>query len=429
MRKKQLPFFAASLCVFGLILTGCGSQAQTEEEVMVSEESLDENAEQSLESGKVELTVWAEEDNFDMLGTMIESFKQKYAGQADFEITLLPQSEASTKDTLLGDIHASADIFTFPDDQLSSMLAAGALEPIPNADEISKANIAEAVEAASYQGTMCAYPMTADNGYMLYYDKDYLSEQDVETLEGILAVAEETDKKFSMEFDSGWYLYSFFGNTGLPFGINEDGVTNYCEWNSTEGAIKGTDIAESLLRLTASPAFAAQPDAEFVQGVKDGTVIAGISGVWNAVAVKEAWGEDYGAVKLPTYECAGQQVQMSSFTGYKMMGVNHYSKHRDWAFKLADWFTNEENQTLRFEERSQGPSNINAAASEEVAKVPAIQAIIQQSSYGNVQRVGNYYWDACTAFANTIMAGNPDGKPLQEIMDALVAGITASTVQ
>ena len=44
---------------------------------------------------------------------------------------------------------------------------------------------------------------------------------------------------------------------------------------------------------------------------------------------------------------------MSSFTGYKMMGVNAYSKYPEWAAKLADWLTNEENQTIRFEERNQ----------------------------------------------------------------------------
>ena len=30
-----------------------------------------------------------------------------------------------------------------------------------------------------------------------------------------------------------------------------------------------------------------------------------------------------------------------------MAGVNYYSKHKDWALKLADWMTNEENQKLR----------------------------------------------------------------------------------
>ena len=119
---------------------------------------------------------------------------------------------------------------------------------------------------------------------------------------------------------------------------------------------------------------------------------------------------------------------MSSFTGYKMMGVNYYSEHKEWACKLADWLTNEENQTIRFQQRSQGPSNINAAASDEISKDPAIAAVIDQGQYGNLQRVGNSYWDACTDFANTILNGNPEGKDWQEIMDTLVDKITASAV-
>ena len=181
--------------------------------------------------------------------------------------------------------------------------------------------------------------------------------------------------------------------------------------------------------MTSSPSFVEQSDGLFVEGAQSGEVIAGISGVWNAVAIKEAWGDDYGACKLPTYTCAGQQIQMSSFTGYKLMGVNAYSEHVEWAHKLADWITNEQNQTIRFEKRSQGPSNINAAASDAVSKVPAIAAVIEQSQYGTLQRVGNLYWNACTRFSDTIANGNPYNLPLQDIMDTLVAEITASTVQ
>nr|MDE6608880.1 extracellular solute-binding protein [Lachnospiraceae bacterium] len=130
-----------------------------------------------------------------------------------------------------------------------------------------------------------------------------------------------------------------------------------------------------------------------------------------------------------TFTCAGQQIQMSSFTGYKMLGVNAYSEHKEWALKLADWFTNEENQTLRFVDRNQGPSNKNAAASDEVKKVPAIRAVIEQSEFGKVQRVGNNYWSPCIDFGTIMAEGNPEQMDLQEIMDNLVAGITASVVQ
>lgn len=94
-------------------------------------------------------------------------------------------------------------------------------------------------------------------------------------------------------------------------------MTNYCNWNATDGAIKGVDVAQAILNITTNPAFISQPDGDFITGVQNGTVSAGISGVWNAVSVREAWGDNYGAVKLPTYTVAGQQVQMSSFTGYK----------------------------------------------------------------------------------------------------------------
>ena len=436
MKKKWMES-ALAVTLACTMFAGCGQSAQTTADgesvsadlAASGTETAADGTEAEADNGKVTLTVWAEEANFDVLQEMIDSFEQKYAGQADFDIQLAENADAETRNTLLGDVHNGADVFPLPDDQLTSMVAAGALEPVPNADEIREANLDEAVAAASVNDTLYAYPMTADNGYFLYYDKNYLTEEDVQTMDGLLAAAGAVGKKVTMDWSSGWYLYAFFGNTGLDFGVNDDGVTNYCDWNATEGSIKGTDIEEALLAIAQNPAFLSCTDTEFMEGVQDGTVVAGVSGVWNASEIKKVWGNDYGAVKLPTYTCAGQQIQMASFTGYKMMGVNAYSKHKDWALKLADWFTNEENQMLRLEERDQGPSNKNAAASEQVQAVPAIQAVIAQAQYGKLQRVGNSFWDATTEFGNLMATGSTNGTDPQEVMDTLVAGITQSTVQ
>lgn len=78
------------------------------------------------------------------------------------------------------------------------------------------------------------------------------------------------------------------------------------------------------------------------------------------------YGKNYAAAKLPTYNCNGKKVQMSTYFGYKMLGVNPYSKNKEWAHKFARYISNEENQKLRFEMRGQGPSNINAGKSDEV---------------------------------------------------------------
>lgn len=429
--KKRMLAVISAVSLSAAIFTGCGKTGADAGTAPAPSDGTDDvsDGHGSLDSGKVALKVWVEETNIPNLQKMIDSFEQEYAGQADFEITIEVSGDADTRNNVLGDIHNAADIFSMADDQLYSLIAGGALSPVADQESVRSATMPDAADAASYQGTLYAYPYTADNGYFLYYNKAYLTETDVQTLDRILDVAAENEKKLSMEFNSGWYMYSFFGNTGLDFGINEDGVTNHCDWNATEGNIKGVDIAQALLDVTAHPGFAAQPDADFVKGVQDGSCIAGISGVWNALTVQEAWGSDYGACKLPTYTCNGQQIQMASFKGYKMFGVNAYSEHVEWAHKLAEWITNEENQILRFEERSQGPANAVAAASDEVGKVPAIAAVIDQSQYGVLQRVGNSYWNACTSFGDTIAAGNPSNMPLQDLMDRLVNEITASVVQ
>ncbi len=229
----------------------------------------------------------------------------------------------------------------------------------------------------------------------------------------------------AMDWSSAWYVYAFFGNTGLNVGLNEDGLTNFCTWNSTEGPVTGVDVAQAMLDIAASPGFASRTDEEFLEGVRDGSVIAGVSGVWNAVAIQEAWGENAGAAKLPTYTCKGEQVQMASFSGCKLIGVNAYSSHPEWAARLAEWITSEENRRLRFDLRGQGPANASAANSPEVQASPAIAALLAQSEYSQLQRVGGKFWDPVAEFAGNMARGNPSGASLQAQLDRMVEGITA----
>ena len=249
MRKRTF-FQMTSLFVAAAMLPGgCGQTQGTEDVMSASTEAgtFADDPSGELPGGTVSLTVWGAEEDESLLSEMIESFKANYAGMADFDITFAAQSESSCKDTLLGDPEAGADVFAFADDQLMAMVAAGVLEKVPDADSIKAANVEGAVSAASVGDTLYAYPMTADNGYFLYYNKAYFSEEDVKTLDAMLEVAAANEKKVTMDFSSGWYLYSFFGNTGMEVGLNEDGISNYCTWNATDGKIKGTDVAEASL--------------------------------------------------------------------------------------------------------------------------------------------------------------------------------------
>lgn len=412
MKRKSSIWLPALL--LAVLLTGCQSNGL---------DALEDD--RTSDSDTVSLTVWGAEEDEELLRQIIDGFEAQYQGQADFQITYEPQSESHCMDALMADLENGADVFAFADDQLNTLVAAGALEPVENADVVKSSNLPEAVLAASVNDTLYALPLTADNGYFLYYNKQYFSEQDIASFDRMLEIAAEHEKKVSMEWSSGWYVYSLFGNTGLTVGLNDDGITNYCTWNSTEGDIKGIDVARSMQNMALHPGFISTDDAGFVDGVKNHTIIAGINGVWNAVAVEQAWGKNFGAAKLPSYSCAGQQVQMASFSGYKLIGVNAYSENWDWASKLAEWIANEENQKLRFTLRGQGPSNTNAAASEEVQNAPAITALLEQSEYSCLQRIGGNYWDPVSAFTADILSGNPSGKSLQERLDTMVEGITA----
>ena len=137
-------------------------------------------------TSKVELVVWGAEEDAELMNQIIQNFQAKYQGQADFHILFEVQGESQCKDVLIGGLEDGADVFTFADDQLNALAAAGALDPIENAGEIRSRNLSSTVEAATVNNQLYAYPLTADNGYFLYYNKQYITEEQMKTLDGIL---------------------------------------------------------------------------------------------------------------------------------------------------------------------------------------------------------------------------------------------------
>ena len=393
-----------------MCLSGCGKEAV---------------ATSGTVSESVDLTVWGAEEDRGLLSEIAESFKTEYGSMADFNITFKAQSESDCKDALLDDPQAGADVFAFADDQLGSLAAAGVLMPIENAEQVRSENLSQAVTAASVNNVLYAYPVTSDNGYFLYYNKAYLTDEDVQRLDTILNIADRRGKYFTMDWSSAWYVYSFFGGTGMTVGLNEDGVTNYCTWNRTDGDINGVDVLGAMTDIAEHRSFLNSNDSGFLEGAENGSVIAGISGAWNSAKLGSIWGDDLGAAKLPTYTCGGKQVQMSSFWGSKLIGVNAYSKEHEWAEKLAEWIANEKNQTLRFEMRGQIPSNINAAKSDSVMNSPVAAAVMAQAEYSQLQRVGERFWKPPVEVAMCIDADNPPGADFQRMLDVMVNKITA----
>lgn len=133
MGKRICGLFLGLLCI--VVFMGCGRTKETHSE--------------NTEPQKVELVVWGAEEDTELMGQIIQSFQANYQGQADFEIAFEIQGESQCKDALLGGLEDGADVFAFADDQLNALAAAGALDPIENADEIRDRNLSSTIEAAS----------------------------------------------------------------------------------------------------------------------------------------------------------------------------------------------------------------------------------------------------------------------------------------
>lgn len=403
--------------VVAMLLTGCGGGA---EKGQTSGSAFDFSTASGNASKELVVSVGDEAD-VEVLNQIVSDFKKE---NSDFPYTVKTEiiRESEAADKVLSNVNSAPDIFTFADDQLNALTASGILHPIDDSS-VKSDNLDAAVDAASIDGKLYAYPMTADNGYFLYYNKKYFKDSDLKTMDGILKAASSKGKKVTMDIGAGWYLYSFFGNTGLKLTLADDGLTNKCNWNSTKNKIKGIDVTNAISSILKNPGFEAGGDDVLKAGAADGSVVAGVSGVWLSSDLQKAWGDNLAACKLPTYTVDGKQVQMASYAGYKMVGVNSFSAKADWANKFAAYMTNEKSQTLRFEKRGQGPSNKKAAETDEVKASPGIQALLAQSEYASLQRVGQKYWNATTAFGSDLTSG---ATITQKRLNTLVKQITES---
>ena len=376
----------------------------------------------------VKLSVWAPGEYRDIIERLTQDFSNKHSGEANFIVTISEEKEMTCKETVMASPENAADLFIFADDQLDDLIGCGALLDLSSeSDYISSycgGADSGAVLSAERDGKCYAYPYIAGNGYFLYYNSNYFSEEEAGDLDKILEICEKNGKHFAMDFGSGWYVYSFFKGAGLDVGLNPDGVTNYCNWNSTETPIKGVDVAEAMLEIACHPGFTSLDSDNYVEAAKSGDAIAGVSGAWNSDEIAAAYGDGYAAVKLPTYTVADQKVQMASFAGYKLIGINAYSENAEWAMKLAEEFTNEENQLEIFKARGECPANVKAAENDIVKASPAIKAFSEQSKYAYTQLVADQYWNPSYIFGTTISGKNADNRDLQELLDTMTGQIT-----
>lgn len=338
---------AAALCAGALLLTGCGGT---------------ENAQQTKE--KVRLMVWSpSEDQSQSSGQWLQTCCERFAEMhPEWDITFVygVADEASAATAVAQDPEASADVFLYANDTLTTMTDAKALAKFGGkyADELKATNSETLLDSLTLDGYIYGVPFTTNTWYM-YYDKRVFSEEDVKSLDAMLEKG-----VVSFPFVNSWYLPAFyFGNGCTLFG---DGTQE--ELGADFGGENAVEVTEYLVDLAANPNFKIDQDGSGLAGLRDGSIHAIFSGSWDAAAVREILGENMGVAALPTYTLNGEEKQMYSYAGSKAIGVNTSTDYMVQAVELAMYLGSAEAQQLHYELRGVIPCNT------ELNKDPAIAA-------------------------------------------------------
>ena len=428
MKKIRILSLVIALLMLTMVFTACNN----------------DNGDNGTQKEKVTLTVWGSQEDQEMLKEMCAAFAAANP-EKEYKFLFGVQGESDAADKVLNDVTSGPDVFSFSSDQINKLIAGGALARVGGQAEtdVKNNNSATSVDAATItvngENQLYAYPCTEDNTLFLYYDKSVIGDDDVDTLDELLDAADKAGRKVHFKLnDDGWYLSSFFfacPELGYEVTYNEamteTGVT--INYNNAQGLA----VMKALVKYVNHPALVIQTDdSKLIAGftpTAEGKVeaAAGVSGTWNAQAVEDLLGDNMGVAKLPTVEIDGEQKQLTTYMGCKLIGVNGYSQNKGEAHKLAQWLTNEQNQLKRFETRGFGPSNNAVAASDAVANDPVISAVMEQAKFSRAQKsVPGNYWTPMgaliTPFIERKEAGtltNYTEAELQELLDALVSQI------
>lgn len=390
------------------------------------------------DANAIKLTVWVSESDR-AFATQVASDFKKANPDKNYNIVIDIQGENDVATRVLNDVENSADVYSCANDQLSKLINGDALAQIAGErlERVKSANSAGAIESASVSlnGKEGVYGMPyTDNTFFLYYNKSVLTETDVQSIDGILRKC-EGNKKFAYPMDDGWYSSAFFFGKGLGYQVTYDenlAETNIsCDFDNATGVA----VAQSMWELVKDGRVKADADdSKITAGFNDGTIIAAVSGIWNRKTIENYLGDNFGASKLPTYtfkkgQADEEQVQLVPFAGYKLMGVNNYSKHKTDAMDFAEFYTNKENQIKHFEERGFVPTDESARADERVQADVCAKAITAQLAYAKTQKdVPSTLWVPMEGLGSAMITGAQSGNfDLQAQLKACVDAIKKST--
>lgn len=365
-----------------------------------------------------DIKIWVAEAAKDLTEKQIADFNANNEFGFKFNATIEAVSEADAATQMITDVEAGGDIYCFAQDQFARLVQAGALDALGKkaSETVIANNDAGTVAAATSGEQLYAYPLTADNGYFMYYDKSVIPDEDVDSLEKLIADCEAAQKYFAFEMQtSAWYLASFFFATGCRSVWMTDDNGEFISVSDTFDSDNGLIAVKGMKKLVDSPYHLSAGGAD--QFNQNAAIL--VSGTWDFAKVQEYLGDNMGVTDLPSFEVDGKEYHLGSFNGCKLLGVKPQVDEMKGAaiHKLAQYLTGAQCQMERFEALAWGPSNLEDQASEAVQANPGLAALIKQAPYSVPQgQIHGSWWDIAKVIGEDVKNATDDAG-LQAALD------------
>lgn len=351
----------------------------------------------------------------------------------NLKVDIKPVAEGDAAESVTKDPSKAADVMMVAGDNLVSLVDKGLLSSITveGVEDVKSNNPELAITAATFHNDAADADLLygvpfSPNTWFMYYDKSKYSEEEVKSLETMMAKdIKDTKYNFSMPIDNGWYAPSFFFAAGCTL-FGADGLDpNSCDFNSEAGVKAGKYIMD----LTKNKKFFAEVDENVgLSYLQDGSLAAWCGGTWNAEAVKKGLGENYAATVMPTIKIDGKDTALKPYSAYKYLAVNKTSANAEAAQDLAIWLGGEQCQTDRLTARETAPTWNSVAESDAAKNSPAVAAAVAQGAAGYTQpgiaKMSNT-WDAVKAFVTWAKGKDAKEADLQKELDKLNKNILA----
>ncbi|MFC7371759.1 extracellular solute-binding protein [Fictibacillus iocasae] len=359
-----------------------------------------------------QLTIW--EDKEKGIGTQdaIKKFEEKYGIKVKLEEK--PMLDQQEKLRLDGRSGKGPDIITTPHDRVGPLALEGLIAPIKVSDETKKIYTESAINALTYEGNLYGLPKSTETPVFVY-NKAFMDKAP-ETLDELKGDKFGAEYSYLANWTDFYFAHGVLSGMGGYVFKDDNGTLDPADVGlANDGGVEGLDYITSWYKEGLFPKGIIGKDAgQTIDGLFTGKKVAAVmNGPWSFQPYKDA-GIDIGVAPMPKLP-NGEYVK--TFIGVKGYFVSSYSKNQEWATKLVEFITNEENSKVRFEKTAEIPPVVKLMEDPIIADNEAAKAVAVQSERGvpmpNIPEMAEVWTPAANALQLSA-TGKSDAKKALE---------------